>query len=157
MNTTTQRLMRSRSDKMIAGVAGGIGQYLAIDSVIIRLVFVALAVSGIGLLLYPILWAIMPLENGIAANTAQSAGRSYQQGGQPQNDPDESGHEVPIQNITPPDNSADTQVRRNRVLGVVLVGIGTFLIFSKTLPWLAPFIVPALLVGAGILLLRRST
>ena len=64
MYNPTQRLMRSRTDKVIAGVAGGIGQYLAIDPVIVRLAFVALAFTGVGVLLYPVLWLIMPIEGG---------------------------------------------------------------------------------------------
>ena len=64
MYNPTQRLMRSRTDKVIAGVAGGIGQYLAIDPVIVRLAFVALCFTGVGVLLYPVLWLIMPVEGG---------------------------------------------------------------------------------------------
>ncbi len=55
MTNPTQRLMRSRSDKIIAGVAGGIAQYLAVDPVFVRLAFVIAGLSGIGILLYPIL------------------------------------------------------------------------------------------------------
>jgi len=61
MYNPTQRLMRSRTDKVIAGVAGGIGQYLAIDPVIVRLAFVALCFTGVGILLYPVLWLIKDL------------------------------------------------------------------------------------------------
>ena len=43
--------MRSRHDTMIAGVAGGIARYLGIDSTIVRLVFVALIFTGVGVLL----------------------------------------------------------------------------------------------------------
>src|SRR5690348_13433160 len=71
MYTPTQRLMRSRTDKMIAGVAGGIAQYLAIDPVIVRLALVALCFTGVGVLLYPVLWLVMPLES--------SHGRPYGQ------------------------------------------------------------------------------
>ena len=39
-------LRRSRDDKVIAGVAGGLGRYLGVDPVIIRVAFVVLAVSG---------------------------------------------------------------------------------------------------------------
>src|SRR5262245_20398312 len=62
MYNPTQRLMRSRNEKVIAGVAGGIGQYLAIDPVLVRLAFAALCLTGVGVLLYPILWLVMPLE-----------------------------------------------------------------------------------------------
>src|SRR5687767_11518809 len=72
MYNPTQRLMRSRTDKVIAGVAGGIGQYMAIDPVIVRLAFVALCFTGVGVLLYPVLWLIMPVEgaSGAAPNQA---------------------------------------------------------------------------------------
>src|SRR5215210_6866298 len=71
MYTPTQRLMRSRTDKMIAGVAGGVGQYLAIDPVLVRLAFVALCFTGVGVLLYPVLWLIMPLEGSQRATPDQ--------------------------------------------------------------------------------------
>ena len=46
MDISTSRLMRSRHDAIIAGVAGGIAKYLGVDSTIVRLVFVALIVAG---------------------------------------------------------------------------------------------------------------
>lgn len=58
-----KKLTRSENDKMIAGVAGGLGEYLGIDSTIIRLVFVLLAFAGgNGVLIYLVLWLVMPLE-----------------------------------------------------------------------------------------------
>jgi phage shock protein C len=59
-----KKLYRSRSDKMIAGVCGGLGQYLGIDPTLIRLAFVLLLLFGIGsgLLAYIVMMLIMPLE-----------------------------------------------------------------------------------------------
>ncbi len=55
------RLTRSRNNKMIAGVCGGLAEYFAIDPVIVRLIFVLVTLtSGIGLLFYPVLWIVMP-------------------------------------------------------------------------------------------------
>ena len=55
------RLMRSRTEVIIAGVCGGLAEYFAIDPVIVRLIFVLVTLtSGIGLLVYPILWLVMP-------------------------------------------------------------------------------------------------
>lgn len=57
------RLYRSRTDQMIGGVCGGLAEYLKIDSTLIRLFFVLLALgSGVGLALYLILWIIIPYE-----------------------------------------------------------------------------------------------
>ncbi len=57
-------LYRSRNDSMIGGVCGGLGQYLGIDPTFVRLFFVllALAGNGIGVLIYLLLWIILPLD-----------------------------------------------------------------------------------------------
>lgn len=57
----TQRLYRSRKEKMVAGVCGGLAQYFNVDPVIVRVAFVALGVaSGVGLLAYIILAIVVP-------------------------------------------------------------------------------------------------
>ena len=56
-----KRIFRSKEDKMIAGVCGGIAEYFEVDSVWIRLAAVFLVfASGVGLVLYIIAWIIMP-------------------------------------------------------------------------------------------------
>jgi len=58
-----KRLRRSSSDRMIAGVCGGLGKYLDVDPVIIRLLWaVAIFIYGTGLLAYIIAWVIIPEE-----------------------------------------------------------------------------------------------
>lgn len=60
----TTRLYRSRTDRMVGGVCGGLGRYLGIDSTFVRLFFVllALAGSGTGVLIYLVLWILVPVE-----------------------------------------------------------------------------------------------
>jgi len=61
-----KRLFRSEKDKMIAGVCGGLGQYLDIDPVIIRLIFILIAMAGGGgVIIYLLLWLIVPLEGEV--------------------------------------------------------------------------------------------
>ncbi len=61
---SAEKLTRSESDKMIAGVCGGLATYIGVDPVIVRLLFLLLAfASGIGLFLYMVLWFVMPEEN----------------------------------------------------------------------------------------------
>ena len=57
-----KRLVRSRTDKMVGGVCGGIGEYFNIDPTLVRVVFAILVLIGVGspLLLYLLLWIIMP-------------------------------------------------------------------------------------------------
>lgn len=62
-----KRLYRSRSDALLGGVCGGIGEHLGVDPNLVRVVFAVLAVaSGVGILLYIILWLIIPREGGPA-------------------------------------------------------------------------------------------
>jgi phage shock protein PspC (stress-responsive transcriptional regulator) len=59
----TKRLTRSRTERWIGGVCGGIGNYFNVDATVIRVVFVLAAlIMGGGLLIYLILWLIIPLE-----------------------------------------------------------------------------------------------
>lgn len=56
-----RRLYRSRTEKVVGGVAGGLGEYLAIDPIWARLGFVLLAVTGgSGVLIYLIMWVLIP-------------------------------------------------------------------------------------------------
>jgi phage shock protein PspC (stress-responsive transcriptional regulator) len=55
------RLRLSSSDRKIAGVCGGLGEYFALDPVFFRVGFVLLAFTcGIGLFLYVVLWLLVP-------------------------------------------------------------------------------------------------
>ena len=63
MATEMHRLYRSRTDRMIGGVCGGLGKYLTIDPTVVRLIFVlALLLGGHGLLVYLILLLVVPEE-----------------------------------------------------------------------------------------------
>lgn len=57
-----KRLTKSSIDKKIAGVCGGLAQYFDIDSTIVRIVFFAAFIFGLGSpgLIYLILWVVMP-------------------------------------------------------------------------------------------------
>jgi phage shock protein PspC (stress-responsive transcriptional regulator) len=59
----SKRLYRSRTDKKIAGVCGGMAQYFGIDPVIPRLIWALLVLgAGVGLLGYLICWVVIPME-----------------------------------------------------------------------------------------------
>lgn len=58
-----KRLFRSRNDRKIAGVCGGLALYFNMDSVLIRLIFILfLLMGGSALLVYCIMWIVVPLE-----------------------------------------------------------------------------------------------
>jgi phage shock protein C len=59
----TRKLYRSRSNRKLAGVCGGLAQYFNLDATLIRVLFVVLAVlGGSGLVLYLAMWIIVPNE-----------------------------------------------------------------------------------------------
>ena len=59
-----KKLYRSRSNKIVAGVCGGIGEYFNVDPTLIRLGFVALSfMFGGGLLVYIVAAIVMPQGN----------------------------------------------------------------------------------------------
>lgn len=63
--TTYKRIYRSRSETMIAGLAGGLADYFNVDPTLIRLAFVGAGfLTGVipGLLAYVVGWIIVPLE-----------------------------------------------------------------------------------------------
>ena len=64
----TRKLYRSRSNRQVGGVCGGLAQYFNLDATLIRILFVVLAVlGGSGLLIYVLLWIIVPNEPSAAA------------------------------------------------------------------------------------------
>lgn len=57
------KLTRSNNDVIVAGVAAGLAEYLNIDPVLVRLLFVLLTIfGGNGILIYLIFWVLMPQE-----------------------------------------------------------------------------------------------
>ena len=64
MNSSPRTLTRSTTDRKISGVSGGLGAYLGIDPVLVRVGFVVTTLaSGIGLLAYLALLAIVPADD----------------------------------------------------------------------------------------------
>ena len=138
------RLARSESDKMIAGVCGGIATYLGVDSVFVRLAFVVLAIaSGVGFLLYLILWIVMPSEENLGQPSSKIVQDNFEQFG---NDM----------------TSGFKQVRQHPQGPVVAAGllilIGFYLLFNNFgwLGWLSGGVFWSLvLIVLGIYLLTR--
>lgn len=57
-----KRLYRSVTDRKIAGVCGGLAEYLDIDATVVRIIFIALLLFGIApiILVYVIMWLLIP-------------------------------------------------------------------------------------------------
>ena len=61
-----KKLRRSRHNRWIAGVCGGLGEFFGLSAFWFRLLFILFMVPGgvPGLLIYLILWIVMPLDKG---------------------------------------------------------------------------------------------
>lgn len=58
-----KKLYRSKNDRILGGVCGGIAEYFKADSTLIRIIFIiGILCSGCGLLAYLLIYLIMPLQ-----------------------------------------------------------------------------------------------
>ncbi|WP_422736895.1 PspC domain-containing protein [Micromonospora sp. WMMD729] len=59
-----KQLRRPTTDRMVAGVASGLGRYFDVDPTLVRVAFAVtgLLTGGLALLAYPIMWFLMPEE-----------------------------------------------------------------------------------------------
>jgi len=62
-NNGIKRLHRSKTDRMIAGVCGGIAEYFGMDPSLVRIIYVLVSIFSVafpGILVYIVLWIIVP-------------------------------------------------------------------------------------------------
>lgn len=147
--TQQRRLTRSRTDRVIAGVCGGIGHYLEVDPLLIRLAFVLLALAGGGgVLLYIILALIVPSSDASDASSAETVRRGAEEMG-------ERAKEVAA-NVR---GGGDARTRNT--LGLILIVAGVFFLLLNA-EFLSPrwlrsdLLWPLILIALGGLLLWRS-
>lgn len=147
-----QRLVRNTRKAVLGGVAAGFGDYLEVDPVLIRLIFVLLCVAGgSGLLLYLVCWLIMPRDDeqpGPEGRPAPPADRFAEE-------VREAGERV-VDSL----KRTTADAGRGRLLaGLILIVLGTLFLIDRfaDLWWLDVWrLWPLLLIGAGVALLLRS-
>lgn len=144
-----KKLYRSRKDKMIGGVAGGLGEYFDIDPTLVRIIFVvSLFLGGTGILAYIILWIVVPEEPW-----------TFNMG--PGDEKKEEGAN-PDSTKTPPNSDYlkaldERRQKRSTVAGVILVVLGVIFLTDNFVPHIhfSDFF-PIILVAIGIGLLINS-
>ncbi len=61
MEEKVKKLYLSQKDRKVAGVCGGLGEYLGVDPTVLRVIFlVSVFVGGVGLVVYLIMWLVVP-------------------------------------------------------------------------------------------------
>lgn len=126
-----KRLHRSRDKKVVAGIAGGLGDYLDIDPVIIRIVIVLITIfHGVGLIVYIIMWIVIPEEpynlsyTEGKADPTQSMGSSGPASDQKLNDES-------AKNSNEKEKSSNGRI----IVGVILILIGIMFLSERFLPF----------------------
>lgn len=143
------RLLRSQQDRVLGGVCAGLGKYLGIDTILVRLFFIVFTlVGGIGPLLYIILWIVVPSEEQVAGFGSQP----YTIDGEVIKERAENFRDEVVNAVNKPGNKTGLYVG----IGLVLFGI-YFFVKNLNLPWLAwlnsNVILAGLIIIAGIALL----
>jgi phage shock protein C len=146
----TNRISRSRADRMLGGVCGGLGRYLGIDSNLVRLFFVLFTLTGgFGVLLYMALWLIIPVED----SAAESSGRPFEPG-----DLGDRAREMGA-DLRQAVRMSNPNAAKILGIGLVLVGV-IYLVQAINIPWLrwlrTDIFWPALLILAGAALVFRA-
>lgn len=138
-----EKLYRSRTNKIFGGVAAGLGDYLNIDPTIVRVLFVAsILLSGIGILLYIILWIVIPEENVFASfntNTSQS---------------EQASDNIKPDNIFAEPYYPQKSSNGSLVIGIILIVIGLLLLGVEIFSFLNfgdLFAILAIGVGIGLI------
>ncbi|MHB0884469.1 MAG: PspC domain-containing protein [Bacillota bacterium] len=149
-----RRLYRSRHERVIAGVAGGIAEYFNVDVTLIRLIWVvAIFAGGSGLIAYIVAALIIPEEpygyvpepNGRTAENSEAAGSGTPTPGQPTTG---HGHARPDR----------TTAGTTAVFGWVLLGLGLLFLLRNFIPWFSwGLFWPLILVGFGVYILYSAT
>ncbi|HTX87362.1 MAG TPA: PspC domain-containing protein [Bacteroidales bacterium] len=127
-----KRFYRNGTDKVIAGVCTGLGEYFEMDPILVRLIFVVLAlVGGGGVLLYIILWIVTPEKPILNPQILNSATMENQQSntGSPQ------GSQVNPSSGNPMEPGKPERHRRGSLIGgLVLITLGVLFLADEFLP-----------------------
>ena len=139
------RLERSRSNRVISGVCGGIGEYLDIDATFVRVVMVILGFGGVGILLYILLLILMP-QPGASTPFVRSLTDAT----------------TPVDPSVPvaPGGVVDPAAaeRRRSAVGILLVAVGAIFMlgnlgFFRGLDW--KYIWPLIIIALGVYLISQ--
>jgi phage shock protein C len=149
-----KRLYRSRSERMLLGVCGGLAKYFDIDPTIIRLIFViTIFCGGLGIIAYIVLAIITPLESSPATRPEETIRENVQD---IKNTAETIGKD--IQTTFNKEGAAETvknaSHRGTLILGGVIILIGIIALIA-TLTSLHVWAVfwPVLLIALGLLIL----
>ncbi|MEI6695414.1 MAG: PspC domain-containing protein [Bacteroidota bacterium] len=144
--TADKKLYRSLTQRSIAGVAGGLAEHFNIDPVIVRIAFVIAGFCGGGILLYIILWIVIPEQTLITSENTEKT----------------NSENINNNTNTNMENQFDTKKEKrnyhsNLTGGLVLITLGILFLVDRFVPNIDfGDIWPVILIVVGITILLRN-
>lgn len=148
----TKQLYRSATNRMIAGVCGGLADFFDVDATLFRVLFVAVTfLGGAGVLVYVILWIIIPLPT---SNTQDSKMRMEEFKNEAKGFVQHTAEQMKQGNQGAHATSAS---RTQRALAIGLIVLGGLIIVKNFLPHISyTYVWPVILVVVGVWLLWQA-
>ena len=156
-----KKLERNQHNKMIAGVASGLADYIGVDVTLVRIVFIVFALFGIAEFVYIIMWIAVPEKSFL--QEYQDFNTDYKQRDTPFNTDYEAGETFSRsdnEQTSPPVYVKKTTDSGRVVAGLLLIVIGAYFMLAELniLPdWFSIFkFWPAILIVFGIIIILKS-
>jgi phage shock protein C len=150
-----ERLYRSRDDRMLAGVAGGVAETLDADPSIVRVAWVLLTIltGGIALVVYIVMAIVVPEGPGGPKPSSGPSSPMFASTAPPQRPTEPLGHDRGREERRAPRAAGDGG-RGGLLAGLILIGIGAFFLIREFVPWFDWQVWwPVGLISLGLLLL----
>jgi phage shock protein C len=150
-----KRLYRSRDDRMIWGVCGGLAKYFDIDPVIVRIIMILLIFAGgAGILAYIILAIVVPLESSQASEPREVIKENVEEMRQTASQLGDDMRSTFAKKEGAPEETAKYRHRGHHALGIILIVIGVFFLIASFFAWLSwKFLWPLILIAIGLLII----
>jgi len=157
--TMKNRLYRSRVKRVFGGVAGGLAEYMNLDPILVRVLFIILAaINGVGALLYIIMWIVLPeapleYEFPNYKKPDSKPDKDSEASSSTFSDSTSSGVFSAAEQYTEQSKSSNSRI----IIGIILIGFGTFFLLDNLFPFFDfKDIFPLALVVIGVALLWNS-
>lgn len=156
--TQENRLYRSRFDKVIAGVAGGLAKHFNMDPTLVRVLFVVLAFAGAGgILIYIILWIAVPENPDLNSFSFDNTKKEEKMETDFKETEDRKEEYKDYKDYKPYRDYERRKNDGNLIAGIILITLGGLFLATRFIPhvdfgdlW------PLLLIVVGILIMKNS-
>lgn len=155
-----RRLYRSRTDRVIWGVCGGLAKYLNMDPAIIRVIAILVALAnGIGVVAYIIMTIAIPVEGSEPKGIEETSRENVEEMKQTTTELGREMHSTLSEAGNKTEELNKTRQQTRRFAGIAIIAIGLLILAANFTPfWWASWgrLWPLLIVIAGLLLIFHS-